>query len=161
MRGQDWRLLQIQHDGESMMFGHPSQHSHMMSGVQKALKSSKTPAHLRPHLEARMAKLNPKAGYNPKTAAKPQNSPGSIKQGAGGPAAQSQLSGPPAPFQNARGSANIAASKGAMKGVGNAKTANSANIAGSRAPSGVPASPGNPFPKKRSSGAARSKFYGG
>jgi hypothetical protein len=85
-----------------MMFGHPSQHSHMMSGVQAALKSSKTPKHLRPHLEKRMAKLNPKAGYNPKTAAKAQNTPKPIKQGAGGLAAQSQIAAPPMPFQNAQ-----------------------------------------------------------
>ena len=109
------------------MFGHPSQHAHMMSGVQKALKSSKTPAHLRPHLEARMAKLNPKAGYNPKTAAKPQNSPATVKQGAGGPAAESQIKGPPMPFQNAKGAANLQRGRtnpAATKGLGNGKTAN-------------------------------------
>ena len=144
------------------MFGHPSQHSHMMSGVQKALKSSKTPKHLIPHLEARMK--GPTAGFNPKTAAKPQNSPAGIKQGAGGPAAQSQISGPPMPFQNAKGAANLQRGRTnaiAMKGVGNSKTANSANIAGAKAPKGVPAAPGNPFPKKRFPPSGRSKFYGG
>lgn len=79
-----------------------------------------------------MAKLNPKAGYNPKTAAKAQNSPAAVKQGAGGPAAQSQLSGPPMPFQNAKNSANLPAPKGPMKGVGTGKTANAANIKGRR-----------------------------
>ena len=38
-----------------MAFGHPSQHGHMMAGVAKAAKSKKTPAHLRPHLQNRMA----------------------------------------------------------------------------------------------------------
>lgn len=117
-----------------MMFGHPSQHSHMMSGVQKALKSSKTPAHLRPHLEARMKMFKGK----PITGAtKVQNSPAAVKQGEGGPAAQSQLSGPPMPFQNRRNSANLPAPKGPMKGVGTGKSKNTANIKG------------------------RSKFYGG
>ena len=144
-----------------MMFGHPSQHQHMISGVKKALASPNTPKHLRPHLEKRMAKLNPKAGYNPKTAAKAQNKPAAIKTGGGTAAAQSQVAGPPAPFQNAKGVANLAATKGAMKGVGDGKSANAANIAGAKAGKGVPASPGNPFPKKRTHGPARTKFYGG
>jgi hypothetical protein len=38
-----------------MAFGHPSQHAHMMAGVAKAAKSKKTPAHLRQHLQNRMA----------------------------------------------------------------------------------------------------------
>ena len=109
-----------------------------------------------------MKKLNPKAGFNPKTAAKAQNKPAAIKQGPGGPAAQSQISGPPMPFQNAKGTANLPAPKGAMKGVGSGKSANSANIAGAKQGlKGVPQSKGNPFPKKRSHGAARTKFYGG
>jgi len=139
------------------MFGHPSQHAHMVSGVQKALASPKTPKHLRPHLEKRMKTFK---GL-PITGAKPQNSPKGIKQGPGGPAAQSQIAAPPAPFQNAKGAANLAAAKGPMKGVGNGKSANSANIAGATQGKGVPAPPGNPFPKKRSFGVARTKFYGG
>jgi len=146
------------------MFGHPSQHAHMLSGVAKAAASPKTPPHLKAHLEKRMKQLNPKAGFNPQTAAKSQNKPAAIKQGGGGSAAQSQISGPPMPFQNKLGAANLQrgrANSAAMKGVGNGASANSANLAGTKAPKGVPASPGNPFPKKRSSGAARTKFYGG
>ena len=37
------------------MFGHPSQHGHMMSGVERAVASPKTPAHLKPHLQKRLA----------------------------------------------------------------------------------------------------------
>ena len=108
------------------MFGHPSQHKHMMSGVQKAIASKKTPAHLKPHLEARMTS-GPRAGFNPQTAATPQNTPKPIKQGAGGPAAQSQIAGPPAPFQNKLGAANLQRGRtnpAATKGLGNGKTAN-------------------------------------
>ena len=36
------------------MFGHPSQHQHMMKGVAAALKSSKTPKHMKPHLQNRL-----------------------------------------------------------------------------------------------------------
>ena len=79
-----------------------------------------------------MAKLNPKAGYTPKTATKPQNSPQSIKQGPGGPAAQSQIAAPPEPFRNSKGVANLPAPKGAQKGVGNGKTANAAGVKGKR-----------------------------
>lgn len=50
-----------------MAFGHPSQHDHMMSGVEAAMKSVRTPAHLKQHLMARlqggkeMGKLTTKA----------------------------------------------------------------------------------------------------
>lgn len=110
------------------MFGHPSQHQHMIAGVQKALASPNTPKHLRPHLEKRMKMFKGK----PITAAKPQNSPKAVKQGPGGPAAQSQIMGPPMPFQNAKGAANLAAPKGPQKGIGNGKTANAANVKGKR-----------------------------
>src|SRR5271157_2516178 len=36
------------------MFGHPSQHRHMMKGVAAAVKSRKTPKHLKPHLQSRL-----------------------------------------------------------------------------------------------------------
>jgi len=37
------------------MFGHPSQHQHMMKGVAAAMKSHKTPKHLKAHLKNRLA----------------------------------------------------------------------------------------------------------
>ncbi len=39
-------------------FGDPQHHGHMLRGVAAAAKSPNTPAHLRPHLEARMRKNN-------------------------------------------------------------------------------------------------------
>src|ERR1041384_2053225 len=36
------------------MFGHPSQKHHEIAGLQKAIASSKTPAHLKPHLHKRL-----------------------------------------------------------------------------------------------------------
>jgi hypothetical protein len=46
------------------MFGHPSQKGHMMAGVAAAFKSAKTPAHLKPHLQARMKENKPMAMPN-------------------------------------------------------------------------------------------------
>jgi hypothetical protein len=43
----------------------------------------------------------------PITAARPQNSPRNVKQGPGGPAAESQIAAPPEPFRNPRGAANF------------------------------------------------------
>jgi hypothetical protein len=37
-----------------MAFGDPFQQQHMMTGVQRAMASPNTPAHLRPHLQARL-----------------------------------------------------------------------------------------------------------
>src|SRR4051812_47146220 len=37
-----------------MAFGHPAQHQHMVSGLQKAIASPNTPAHLKPHLHKRL-----------------------------------------------------------------------------------------------------------
>jgi hypothetical protein len=37
------------------MFGHPSQHQHMMKGVAAAVKSCTTPKHLKTHLKNRLA----------------------------------------------------------------------------------------------------------
>ena len=37
------------------MFGHPSQHQHMMKGVSAAVKSPRTPKHLKPHLQSRLS----------------------------------------------------------------------------------------------------------
>lgn len=47
----------------------------------------------------------------PITAARPQNKPQQVRQGPGGPAAQSQIAGPPAPFQNRYGVANVQANR--------------------------------------------------
>lgn len=55
----------------------------------------------------RLSRLNPRAGFNPKTGASAQNSPQKIKQGAGGVAAQSQLAATPDPFRNPLGAANF------------------------------------------------------
>lgn len=37
-----------------MAFGDPFQHEHMKAGIKAAARSSKTPAHLKPHLEKRL-----------------------------------------------------------------------------------------------------------
>ena len=36
-----------------MGFQHPQQHAHMMKGIKAAMKSPRTPAHLKPHLASR------------------------------------------------------------------------------------------------------------
>ena len=41
-----------------MGFQHPQQHAHMMKGVKAAMKSPKTPAHLKPHLANRAVNGN-------------------------------------------------------------------------------------------------------
>jgi hypothetical protein len=76
---------------------------------------------------------NPRSGFNPKTAATPQNTPKAVKQGAGGPAAQSQLSGPPQPFQNKMNSANfqrLRTNPEATKGYGDGATPRTSNVVG-------------------------------
>ncbi len=45
--------------GKTVAFGHPSQTAHMHAGIKAALKSKKTPAHLRSHLQARLASAPP------------------------------------------------------------------------------------------------------
>jgi hypothetical protein len=67
-------------------------------------------------------------------ATRPQNRPANIRQGEGGLAAQSQLSGPPAPFQNAKGSANLrtGTNQSATVGVGDGRSRNAANIRGAQ-----------------------------
>ena len=70
---------------------------------------------------------NPRAGFNPQTAATAQNTPKAVKQGPGGKAAESQIKGPPMPFQNKMNAANFQRGRTnptATKGLGNGKTAN-------------------------------------
>jgi hypothetical protein len=45
-----------------MAFGEPHQHHHMIAGVEAALKSSRTPKHLKTHLAQRL-KENPMANW--------------------------------------------------------------------------------------------------
>jgi len=66
-------------------------------------------------------------------ATRPQNRPRQIRQGAGGLAAQSQISGPPSPLQNPRGAANFQRNRTndvATQGLGDGRSRNSANISG-------------------------------
>lgn len=86
------------------MFGHPSQQSHMMAGVKKALASPKTPPHLKSHLENRMKQM-------PLTGAKPQNKPKPAMKTTTNTSAllNSQVSAAPEPFRNPMGAANVKA----------------------------------------------------
>src|SRR5271165_4208533 len=55
-RDRGLRELHVDDRGRgSAMFGHPSQHQHMMEGVAAAVKYRKTPKHLKPHLKNRLA----------------------------------------------------------------------------------------------------------
>ena len=51
-----------------MAFGQPNQRNHMMKGVAAAMRSPKTPAHLKPHLRKRMA-----GGNDPLATTEPQD----------------------------------------------------------------------------------------
>jgi hypothetical protein len=66
-------------------------------------------------------------------ATRPQNKPANIRQGSGGAAAESQIAAPPAPFQNARGVANLRSgtNRATTSGVGDGRSRNSANVRGS------------------------------
>lgn len=86
------------------MFGHSSQHGHMMAGVAKAAASPKTPAHLKAHLEKRMAKT-------PNTVGKSQNKPGFVMKPKNSPLAEHQIQSPPEPFRNPMGAANVKVAK--------------------------------------------------
>jgi hypothetical protein len=59
------------------MFGHPSQKGHMMAGVAAAFKSAKTPAHLKPHLQARMKNMEPPDGMEDMQEMQPMAMPNS------------------------------------------------------------------------------------
>jgi hypothetical protein len=63
-------------------------------------------------------------------ATRPQNRPANIRQGSGGPAAQSQISGPAMPFQSSRNALNLPAGNGPQKGVGDGRSRNAANVSG-------------------------------
>src|SRR5271165_5377891 len=57
--------------GASFMgFQHPQQREHMMQGVRAAAKSPKTPLHLRPHLQNRLAP-NVELGNKPQSTMEP------------------------------------------------------------------------------------------
>jgi len=56
-----------------MGFQHPQQFGHMMKGVKAAVKSPRTPAHLKPHLQNRLttpASMGPGDGQLTRAAAR-------------------------------------------------------------------------------------------
>jgi len=84
-------------------------------------------------------------------ATKPQNEPQAIRQGGGTEAAQSQVSAPPAPFQNPLGAANFQHNRtndNATVGVGNGRTPNAANLRGGQPMSDSAAIRGAGYPRK-------------
>jgi hypothetical protein len=92
------------------MFGESHQHGHRVRGIQQAIHSDKTPAHLKPHLrkhlkELTMKKVKGMPITGGKTAMRPkppvQTTPDTSAD------AQKQVMQPPAPFANKRGPANV------------------------------------------------------
>jgi len=99
-----------------MGFQHDFQRQHKLDGLSKAIHSPRTPAHLKPHLRAKLKEhsmaQSPKAGFNPKTAAKPEMQSGIGKKGPGSSQAESQVKAAPAPFKNPKGIAKLKVPKG-------------------------------------------------
>lgn len=79
------------------MFGHPSQHQHMLAGIKKAAASPKTPAHLKAHLEKRMNSnlTGSRSQMKPKTPMKTTPDTSAL--------AEKQIAAPPQPFANPKG----------------------------------------------------------
>jgi len=68
-------------------------------------------------------------------ATRPQNRPQQIKQGPGGPAAESQIKASPAPFDSPFGAANFQRNRtndAATQGIGDGQSRNTANVSGGR-----------------------------
>lgn len=146
-----------------MGFQHQQQQDHKMRGIQKAIHSPRTPAHLKPHLRAKLKEhqmaQNPRGGFNPKTAAKPQMKPNLAVKSPRSQQAESRVKQAPAPFHNPFGIANAPAPAGPQGAGPGPNQSRSEGLKKRKVGQQNPAASGDRLPKGRDK-VVGSAFYG-